>query len=884
MAEDVLGREAKCRHCGRTFLAERAEKSAVHATASQSAGQKAFGRFQILARLGTGAFGTVYRARDTVLDREVALKVPRAEALKSPESRARFLREPKAAAQLRHPNIVPVFDAGSVGQDFYIASAYIEGRTLEDFLEHEQADFRSVARIARELADALNYAHGMGVVHRDVKPANVMLDGRGSAMLTDFGLARLENSDEKVTQDGTVMGTPAYMAPEQADRSLGEVGPASDQYSLGVVLYEMLCGQTPFSGPPAVLIFNLIHQTPPSPRSVRPAVPSDLVTICLKAMAKNPAERYADCDALAEDLRRWLDGEPIRARRMGLVERTGRWAKRNPILAVLSLAVAVLAVVSSVAAVGLRASERELAKNLADEQAETERAESETRKAEQQTKAAQEQEKAAQLQEKLAKEALAKLQTEETARLQAETDRKAEADKRAKLAEDLKKQEEQVASSATAMAEAKHKADEAAKAAAEERVKAIDADPWTKYTARLAVADAAIVQRKLTEAQAALAECPEEYRAWEWHYLKALCANLRPEEKQIAVGAKAKTALSADGRYLAALFPPNSGTEGEIQNGLWRLPDCEKASKMPFPWAANLDLVLSPDGSYASKNPNRSDPGIDASFYNVRTGRRAPAGTINFELYVTRRFSPDGKYAILGLNASGSSFDSRPDRIVEVATGRTSVVPPSAMMENVPLGGTFSDSGRLGYVFNVGKERLARVFFWSAPALMAGNAQPTIINIRLPESATAWDSYYEMWGLVVSADDQSVMVVIKDVGYLQSLSPSASLGSVEKPFSISPDHRRVAHVAAGRIRLWAVETQKDLPPLASLGWDNRRVGYWAPTHRGNREAQWHPVLTSDWSRLAMWLPSDGEATKTLFHWSLPAAVTVPATQASGGKP
>ncbi len=316
---------------------------------------KSLGRFLIRSRIGVGGFGAVYRAYDPVLDREVALKVPRAEVLQEPKARARFLREPKAAAQLRHPHIVPIYDAGSDGDHFYIASALIEGQTLKAAIEDRQPDFRQAAEIVRDLAEALDYAHGMGVIHRDVKPANVMIDARGQAILMDFGLAHLKRSGEKLTQDGTVMGTPAYMAPEQADGSLGEVGPASDQYSLGVVLYELLSGRTPFSGPAAAVIFNHLHQAPEPPRRIKPQVPEDLETICLKAMAKRPRDRYANCAALSEDLRRWLDGEPVRARQMGAVERLARWCRRNPVVAGLSAATAVLlvavAAVTSVSAV-----------------------------------------------------------------------------------------------------------------------------------------------------------------------------------------------------------------------------------------------------------------------------------------------------------------------------------------------------------------------------------------------------------------------------------------------------------------------------------------------------------------------------------------------------
>ena len=363
--EDRLGQTAVCKHCGQQFIlsATARETREPHGETLSGSGSpaasevempKKLGRFEIRARIGSGAFGTVYWAHDPVLDRDVALKVPRAAVLEKPQARARFLREPKAAAQLRHPHIVPVYDAGTDGEHYYIASAYIEGHTLQHVIEQERPDFRRAAEIVRGLADALHYAHRMGVVHRDVKPANVMIDRQGQALLMDFGLARLESSEEKLTQDGSLMGTPAYMAPEQADGSLGEVGPASDQYGLGVVLYEALCRQTPFSGPPSVLIFNAIHQEPPAPSSLDPEIPRDLETICLKAMAKRAGERYANCGAMADDLRRWLAGKPIRARRVGPVERAVGWCRRNRALAALSVVSLVLLLTVAVMVIGRR--------------------------------------------------------------------------------------------------------------------------------------------------------------------------------------------------------------------------------------------------------------------------------------------------------------------------------------------------------------------------------------------------------------------------------------------------------------------------------------------------------------------------------------------------
>jgi WD40 repeat protein/tRNA A-37 threonylcarbamoyl transferase component Bud32 len=381
--ESQLGRVTVCKHCEREFVVQKADRETPSQTAESETLQysapapvgdipERIGRFEIRARLGAGSFGTVYRAHDPVLDREVALKVPRAAVLEKPEARARFLREPKAAARLRHPHIVPVFDAGTDGDRYYIASAYIDGRTLEELIERDRPDFRRAAQIVRDLAGALDYAHRMGVIHRDVKPANIMIDAGGESLLMDFGLARLQESEEKLTQDGSVMGTPAYMAPEQASRKFGEVGPAADQYSLGVVLYELLCGQTPFSGPPAVVIYNALHRTPEAPRRCNRRIPRDLETICQKAMAKEQKHRYTSCGELAKDIRRWLEDEPVRARRVGLMERTVRWTKRKPAIATL---LAIVLLVTMAGVLGITRQWQRAEGNLAEAQSQKRKAE-----------------------------------------------------------------------------------------------------------------------------------------------------------------------------------------------------------------------------------------------------------------------------------------------------------------------------------------------------------------------------------------------------------------------------------------------------------------------------------------------------------------------------
>jgi serine/threonine protein kinase len=306
------------------------------------------GRFLLRRLLGEGVFGRVYLAHDPQLDREVALKVAKPEHLASAERRERFFREARAAANLRHPHIVPLFEMGQDGPHAYLASAFIKGRTLEAARKDAprgQFAPRLAAWIVLHLAEALDYAHSQHIVHRDVKPANILLEGQGLdpdrppvPLLMDFGLAARLVDDARLTHDGTILGTPLYMAPESCSGTSGSALPASDQYSLGVVLYELLTGQTPFAGPIQAVL--LLHQTqePPAPRKLRRDLPRDLETIVLKTLEKDPRRRYPSCQELADDLRRFLAGDPIHARRLGVVERVWRGAKANPALAIVSLA------------------------------------------------------------------------------------------------------------------------------------------------------------------------------------------------------------------------------------------------------------------------------------------------------------------------------------------------------------------------------------------------------------------------------------------------------------------------------------------------------------------------------------------------------------------
>jgi serine/threonine protein kinase len=302
------------------------------------------GDYELLEEIGRGGQGVVFRARQKSLNRTVALKVPSLGQWASKAHVKRFRREAEAAASLDHPSIVPIYEVGERDGSCYFSMQFIEGGQLDEVVRRTPMSIRQAAELITKVARTVHYAHEHGILHRDIKPGNILLDKNGEPHLTDFGLARLLDTQSSVSRTIDVLGTPSYMAPEQAAGEHAKISKATDVYGLGAVLYQLLTGHPPFAGGTSYQTIRLLLDTEPrQPRFWNRKIARDLSTICLKCLEKDPQRRYSSALALAEDLEHWLKHEPIRAHRTGIFTRGRKWVRRNPTSALLAASLIALA-------------------------------------------------------------------------------------------------------------------------------------------------------------------------------------------------------------------------------------------------------------------------------------------------------------------------------------------------------------------------------------------------------------------------------------------------------------------------------------------------------------------------------------------------------------
>ncbi|HEY4272305.1 MAG TPA: FlgO family outer membrane protein [Candidatus Udaeobacter sp.] len=322
-----------------------APASATRMTARAATMLGELGDYELLEEIGRGGQGVVFRARQKSLNRTVALKVISLGQWASKAHLRRFRLEAEAAARLEHPGIVPIHEVGERDGSCYFSMKFVEGGQLDEMVRQTPMSIRQAVELIAKVARTVHYAHEHGILHRDIKPGNILLDAKGEPHLTDFGLARLVESESSVTQTLDVLGTPSYMAPEQAVGNNATISSATDIYGLGAVLYQLLTAQPPFAGGTTYETIKLLLDTEPRPpRSLNPKIDRDLSTICLKCLEKDPKRRYPSALTLAEDLERWARHEPIQARRVGVFTRGRKWVRRNPSIAVMAAMLFALAV------------------------------------------------------------------------------------------------------------------------------------------------------------------------------------------------------------------------------------------------------------------------------------------------------------------------------------------------------------------------------------------------------------------------------------------------------------------------------------------------------------------------------------------------------------